>query len=67
MRILKRGINPYDVTHVGRCYKCGTEVEFTSREARFHCNQLDGDSYSVTCPVCSSSIYSIVGNGRSGR
>lgn len=67
MRILKQGVNPDDIVQQGTCYRCRTEVEFTRKEAKFHCDQRDGDSYSVPCPVCNSRIYSNVGNGWSGR
>lgn len=60
MKILKRGTPPPQPplpTYLGTCPKCGTEIEFTEREATWLPAVLNGDNLArCPCPTCQEYI-----------
>ncbi len=50
MKVLKKGINPDSKPKKMTCYKCKSELEYTSKDI-VH-DPRDGDF--IKCPVCSS-------------
>lgn len=60
MKIISRGVPPSEAIHRATCTTCKTEVEFERKEGKMVYDQRDGDSVTVTCPVCGATIWAAV-------
>lgn len=56
IKIIKRGTPPEEVIYHGTCHRCGTEIEFQRKDAKFDGDQRDGWYLKVACPVCTGII-----------
>lgn len=60
IEIVHRGALPEDKKYEGKCSYCRTVIAFKRADARYVCDQRDGDYLEVQCPVCSRPITTSV-------
>jgi hypothetical protein len=51
MKIIKEGRLPQEKVYRTSCGNCGTVFEFKEAEAKYTCDQRDGDFYTLHCPL----------------
>lgn len=56
IEIVYRGALPEAKKYEGACKYCRTVITFKREDARYRCDQRDGDYLEVQCPVCSRPI-----------
>lgn len=53
IEILKRGINPEEVTRVCKCSKCSSILRVPLKNTEYSCNIF----WKLECPVCNTYNY----------
>lgn len=56
MDIIHRGTPPSEVWHYGKCNSCKSSWRFKKHEATLRCDQRDGNSFEMKCPVCDTQL-----------